>query len=129
MCWWRLPTDLPSTTPFLELLPSFVAVGPGAAKPKLDRKQEDSLKRAMLDLYRDLTLLDNFTIVNYTAVIKVPSLFRLYFFVLALFLPFSRLFFSFGNRSCRHQEKEKEKERWRGRGESEKGCVSCLCCT
>lgn len=42
-----------------------------SAKPKLDKKREDSLKRALLDLYRDLKLLQNFAIVNYTAVVKV----------------------------------------------------------
>lgn len=43
----------------------------GVAKPQLDKKREESLKRALLDLYRDLTLLKNFAIVNYTAVVKV----------------------------------------------------------
>eukprot|EP00752_Nemacystus_decipiens_P005274 g4784.t1 len=43
------------------------------AKPKLDKKREDSLKRALLDLYRDLTLLKNFAIVNYTAVVKITK--------------------------------------------------------
>lgn len=42
-----------------------------AAKPVLDRKAEDKLKRDVLALYRDLTLLQNFAIVNYTAVVKV----------------------------------------------------------
>lgn len=42
-----------------------------AAKPVLDRKAEDSLKRDLLALYRDLTLLQNFAILNYTAVVKV----------------------------------------------------------
>lgn len=42
-----------------------------SAKPQLDKKREESLKRALLDLYRDLTLLQNFAIVNYTAVVKV----------------------------------------------------------
>lgn len=45
------------------------------AKPKLNKKREDSLKRALLDLYRDLTLLQNFAIVNYTAVVKVCTVF------------------------------------------------------
>ncbi|CAN0054746.1 unnamed protein product, partial [Ectocarpus sp. 6 AP-2014] len=43
------------------------------SKPKLDKKREDSLKRALLDLYRDLTLLQNFAIVNYTAVVKITK--------------------------------------------------------
>lgn len=42
-----------------------------SAKPQLNKKREESLKRALLDLYRDLTLLQNFAIVNYTAVVKV----------------------------------------------------------
>lgn len=41
------------------------------ASPALSKKAEGSLKRALLDLYRDLTLLQNFAIVNYTAVVKV----------------------------------------------------------
>ncbi|CAM9832553.1 unnamed protein product [Pylaiella littoralis] len=43
------------------------------AKPQLDRKSEDSLRRALLDLYRNLTLLQNFAIINYTAVIKITK--------------------------------------------------------
>lgn len=43
------------------------------AKPVLHRKAEDSLKQDLLALYRDLTLLQNFAIVNYTAVVKVRS--------------------------------------------------------
>ncbi|CAN0111772.1 unnamed protein product, partial [Laminaria digitata] len=43
------------------------------AKPVLDKKAEDTLKRALLALYRDLTLLQNFAIVNYTAVVKITK--------------------------------------------------------
>ena len=56
------------------MLPPVVAMLPRpciAAKPFLDKKAEESLKRALLALYRDLTLLQNFAILNYTAVVKV----------------------------------------------------------
>lgn len=44
------------------------------APQSLSRREEESLKRVLLDVYRNLTLLQNFAIVNYTAVVKVRPL-------------------------------------------------------
>lgn len=42
-------------------------------KPVLDKMEEEKVRRDLLDLYRDLVLLKNFAIINYTAVVKITK--------------------------------------------------------